>query len=114
MRVVDVLYGLPYVLMVVLFKIAFETPLTHLLDHAPINRWFGPPPAANLIVLFMAIGLVSWLTMARVVRGQVLSIRSQPYIEACRAIGLPQWRIFIKHILPNLVGPITVYATLTV
>jgi ABC-type dipeptide/oligopeptide/nickel transport system permease subunit len=52
--------------------------------------------------------------MARVVRGQVLSIRSQPYIEACRAIGLPQWRIFIKHILPNLVGPITVYATLTV
>lgn len=114
MRIVDVLYGLPYILLVVLFKIAFESKLQALLDHEPMNRWFGPAPAANMIVLFMAIGLVSWLTMARVVRGQVLSIRSQPYIEACRAIGLPQWRIFIKHILPNLVGPITVYATLTV
>ena len=104
MRAVDVLYGLPYVLLVVLFKIAFESPLSK----------FMSAPTANLVVLFMAIGLVSWLTMARVVRGQVLSIRAQPYIEACRAIGLPQRRIFLKHILPNLIGPITVYATLTV
>src|SRR5205823_6877056 len=70
--------------------------------------------AANLVVLFSAIGLVSWLTLARVVRGQVLSLRAQPFIEACRAMGLPQRRIFLKHILPNLVGPITVYATLTI
>jgi oligopeptide transport system permease protein len=104
MRIVDVLYGLPYVLLVVLFKIAFESPLAMIMS----------APAANLVVLFMAIGLVSWLTMARVVRGQVLSIRAQPYIEACRAIGLPQKRIFLRHILPNLIGPITVYATLTV
>ena len=61
-----------------------------------------------------AIGLVGWLTMARVVRGQVLSLRSQPFIEAAKALGLPERRIFIRHILPNLVGPITVYATLTV
>ncbi len=114
MRLVDILYGLPYILLVVLFKIAFETPLARLLDHSPMNQWFGPAPAANLIVMFLAIGLVSWLTMARVVRGQVLSIRSQPYIEACRAMGLPQWRIFLRHILPNLVGPIIVYATLTI
>jgi len=105
MRSVDVLYGLPYILLVILFKIAFEDPLARLL---------GSTPAANLVVLFFAIGLVSWLTMARVVRGQVLSLRSQPFIEACRAMGLPSWRIFIRHILPNLVGPITVYATLTV
>jgi len=65
-------------------------------------------------VLFLAIGLVSWLTMARVVRGQVLSLRSQPFIEAARALGLPERRIFFKHLLPNLVGPITVYATLTI
>ena len=52
--------------------------------------------------------------MARVVRGQVLSIRGQPFIESCRAMGLPEARIFLRHILPNLVGPITVYATLTV
>ncbi len=105
MRVVDILYGLPYILLVILFKIAFEGPLTQLL---------GDPQAANLVVLFSAIGLVSWLTMARVVRGQVLSLRSQPFIEATRAMGLPASRVFVKHILPNLVGPITVYATLTV
>jgi ABC-type dipeptide/oligopeptide/nickel transport system permease subunit len=70
--------------------------------------------AANLVVLFSAIGLVSWLTMARVVRGQVLSLRGQPFIEACRAMGVKEGRIFLRHILPNLIGPITVYATLTV
>jgi oligopeptide transport system permease protein len=105
MRSVDVLYGLPYILLVILFKIAFESPLARLLNS---------PQAANLVVMFSAIGMVSWLTMARVVRGQVLSIRSQPYIEACRAMGLPRWRVFTRHILPNLVGVITVYATLTV
>jgi oligopeptide transport system permease protein len=105
MRTVDVLYGLPYVLLVILFKIAFEDPLAKLV---------GNKSAANLIVLFAAIGLVSWLTMARVVRGQVLSLRSQPFVEACKAMGLPERRIFLKHILPNLVGPITVYATLTI
>jgi oligopeptide transport system permease protein len=104
MRAVDVLYGLPYILLVILFKIGFE---------APLARVFSTQ-AANLVVLFSAIGLVSWLTMARVVRGQVLSLRAQPFVEACRAMGLPQRRIFLRHILPNLVGPITVYATLTV
>src|SRR6185437_14707850 len=70
--------------------------------------------AANITVLFLAIGLVSWLTMARVIRGQVLSLRAQPFIEACKAAGLTEWRIFTRHLLPNLIGPITVYATLTV
>jgi oligopeptide transport system permease protein len=104
MRSVDILYGLPYVLLVILLKIALERPLSALLGGQ----------AANFVVLFLAIGLVSWLTMARVVRGQVLSLRAQPFVEACRAAGLPQWRIFTHHLLPNLVGPITVYATLIV
>ena len=104
MRLVDILYGLPYILLVILFKIALEPVLARLLG----------PPAANLVVLFSAIGLVSWLTMSRVVRGQVLSLRSQPFIEACRAMGLGELRIFARHILPNLIGPIIVYATLTV
>ena len=69
---------------------------------------------ANLVVLFLAIGLVSWLTMARVVRGQVLSLRSQPFIEACRALGLPGWQILLRHLLPNLIGPVIIYATLTI
>jgi ABC-type dipeptide/oligopeptide/nickel transport system permease subunit len=105
MRVVDILYGLPYILLIILFKIALEHPFT---------QWFGSNRVANLIVLFLAIGLVSWLTMARVIRGQVLSLRSQPFIEACRASGLTEWRIFTRHLLPNLIGPIVVYATLTV
>lgn len=104
MRAVDVLYGLPYILLVILLKIGLERPLTAALG----------AKAGNFIVLFLAIGAVSWLTMARVVRGQVLSLRSQPFIEACKAMGLPQGRIFLRHLLPNLVGPITVYATLIV
>jgi oligopeptide transport system permease protein len=105
MRTVDVLYGLPYILLVILFKIAFQNPLEHFLRSSLV---------ANLVVLFLAIGLVSWLTMARVVRGQVLSLRGQPFIEAARAAGIGEWRIFFHHLLPNLLGPIIVYATLTV
>ena len=111
MRSVDVLYGLPYILLVILFKIALEGPLGDLFARVP---GIDPTQTANLVVLFLAIGLVSWLTMARVVRGQVLSIREMPYIEACRAMGLRRPRIFMRHVLPNLLGPIIVYATLTV
>ena len=105
MRLVDILYALPYILLVILFKIALESPLGKILRSSA---------AANLVVLFLSIGLVSWLTMARVIRGQVLSLRTLPFIEAARAAGVPQHRIFLRHLLPNLVGPITVYATLTV
>ena len=105
MRSVDVLFALPYVLMVILIKVAFEDRLAD---------GFGNRYIANLVVLFVAIGSVSWLTMARVIRGQVLSLRSQPFIEACRAAGLREGRIFLRHLLPNLIGPITVYATLII
>jgi oligopeptide transport system permease protein len=114
MRIVDILYGLPYILLVILFKIAFEDPLGHLMAKLGIDRWSSPTQSANVVILFSAIGLVSWLTMARVVRGQVLSLRAQPFIEACKAMGLPERRIFVRHILPNLIGPISVYATLVV
>ena len=104
MRVVDVLYGLPYILLVILIKVAFEEPLS-----AAIGR-----STANIVILFLAIGSVSWLTMARVVRGQVLSLKARPFIEAARAGGASTGRILSRHILPNLVGPVLVYATLTV
>ncbi|HTW94605.1 MAG TPA: ABC transporter permease [Tepidisphaeraceae bacterium] len=107
MRIVDILYGLPYILLVILLKLAFEDKLRD-------SLFRGVGPAANVIVLFLAIGLVSWLTMARVIRGQVLSLRTQPFVEAARAAGLPERRIFLRHLLPNLIGPIMVYATLTV
>ena len=116
MRFVDILYGLPYILLVILFRIAFEKPLIEFFTFIQelLGISFSAAQIGNLVVLFFAIGLVSWLTMARVVRGQVLSIRSQPFIEAARAAGLPETRIFLRHILPNLVGPILVYTTLTI
>lgn len=108
MRIVDVLYGLPYILLVILFRIAFE---------GARPKWMSmlfKDSSMSMVVLFLAIGLVSWLTMARVVRGQVLSLRAQPFIEAARAAGIPERRIFLHHLLPNLVGPIIVYASLTI
>ena len=73
-----------------------------------------PRVPATRIVLLVAIGGVSWLTMARVIRGQVLSLKAQPFMEAARAIGVPLHRQFLRHLLPNLLGPIIVYTTLTV
>ncbi len=105
MRIVDILYGLPYILLVILMKVAFEGPLTVLI---------GDKQVANIVILFVAIGSVSWLTMARVIRGQVLSLREMPFVEAARAAGVGPMRILTRHLLPNLVGPIVVYATLTV
>lgn len=152
MRIVDVLYGLPYILLVILLALAADALAERSLraavgaaaeqraayidaqripETAPdradaIARATAdaarlyPMPAEsartviNIVTLLVAIGGVSWLTMARVVRGQVLSLKARPFIEAARAIGASPPRIFIRHLLPNLVGPITVYATLTV
>ena len=93
MRVVDTLYGLPYILLVIL-----------LLVYAKQQFW----------VLIVAIGAVTWLTMARIVRGEVLRLREQEYVQAARALGAGPLRILLRHMLPNLAGPIIVCATLTV
>jgi oligopeptide transport system permease protein len=113
MRSVDVLYALPYILMVVLLKIALQSGLQSPTVRDKLHLTLSAQ-AVSMIVLFLAIGLVSWLTMARVIRGQVLALRQMPFIDAAQAIGVPEWRIFLHHLLPNLVGPISVYATLTV
>ncbi len=165
MRIVDVLYGLPYILLVVLLAVASNAmldeyqsrsrtktswainqvmdtqatdsgdPLTKsqarvifesdpqlqddLMGQAAQlypRRVFstGTRTTLDVLTLLIAIGGVSWLTMARVIRGQVLSLKNQPFIEAARALGSPGRRVFVKHLLPNLVGPIVVYATLAV
>ena len=98
MRIVDVIYGLPYILMVILLKIALTRPLTAV--------FAGHTRYADIVILFLAIGGVSWLTMARVIRGQVLSLRSQPFVEAARAAGAGPFYILWRHVLPNLIGPI--------
>jgi oligopeptide transport system permease protein len=93
MRLVDILYALPFTIFVILLMVFF---------------------GQNIILLFVAIGAVEWLTMSRIVRGQVMAIKQQEFIEAARALGLRRRRILFRHILPNLLGPIIVYATLTV
>lgn len=110
MRIVDVLYGLPYVLLVVLLAVAVDGFLQSREDVLDP----GTRQVINVLTLIVAIGGVSWLTMARVIRGQVLSLKEQPFMEACRAIGVSPMRQFMRHLLPNLMGPIIVYATLTV
>lgn len=104
MRFVDILYSLPYILLVMLLTLSLRPHFQKVLS----VQW------ATFVVLLLAIGGVSWLTMARVVRGQVLSLKAQPFVEAARAMGIPTRAILVRHILPNLVGPIVVYATLTV
>jgi len=106
MRIVDVLYGLPYILMVILLKISLTRPLTTLFG--------GHTKYADIVILFLAIGGVSWLTMARVIRGQVLSLRSRAFVEAARAAGAGPVYILIRHVLPNLVGPMFTYAALVI
>ncbi|MEM7228010.1 MAG: ABC transporter permease [Planctomycetota bacterium] len=110
MRIVDVLYGLPYILLVVLLAVAVDG----IIERLGIDVGSGWRQVVNVLTLLIAIGSVTWLTVARVVRGQVLSLKEQPFMEACRAIGVPFGRQFRRHLLPNLLGPIIVYTTLTV
>jgi oligopeptide transport system permease protein len=93
MRIVDVLYSLPYIFFVILLMVTF---------------------GSNFILMFVAIGAVQWLTMARIVRGQTLSAKEKEYVEAARAAGVSPFGIIIRHIIPNVVGPVAVYVTLTV
>lgn len=110
MRIVDVLFGLPSILLVVLLAVAVDGAVSRAgWDLGPTARqWIG------LATLFVAIGGVGWLTLARIVRGQVLSLRSRPFMEACEALGVPRRRRFLRHVLPNLAGPVLVYAALAV
>ncbi len=93
MRIVDILYTIPFIVFVILLMV-----------------YFG----RNLFLIFLAIGAVEWLTMARIVRGQVVSIKNDDFVEAARSLGLPSGRIIFRHMIPNVIGPVIVYATLTV
>lgn len=164
MRFVDVLYGLPYILLVVLLALASDALVDEWVTRAKAREhWMqarvvqmeldkgeivsparartlldsdqalrdellakaneryprrelsaGSRTMLDVMALLVAIGGVSWLTMARVIRGQVLSLKNQPFVEAARAVGSSPRRIFVRHLLPNLMGPIVVYATLIV
>jgi oligopeptide transport system permease protein len=93
MRLVDILYALPFTVFVILLMV-----------------YFG----RDIVLLFVAIGAVEWLTMARIVRGQVQALRKQEFIEAAFALGLSRRRIILRHMIPNVLGPVAVYTTLTI
>ena len=93
MRFVDVLYSLPFIFFVILLMVTF---------------------GSNIILIFVAIGAVEWLTMSRIVRGQTLTLKNKEFVEAARAAGLSQRGIIVRHIVPNLLGPVVVYVTLTI
>jgi oligopeptide transport system permease protein len=93
MRVVDIMYSLPFPIFVILLMVFF---------------------GRNIILLFVAIGAVEWLTMARIVRSQVMAVKRMEFIEAARSLGYGRRRIIFRHILPNILGPVIVYTTLTI
>jgi len=111
MRFVDILYSLPTIVFVIVLITALGAAIKSW-------EWVKRSPALEgdlrLILLFVGLGAVSWLTMARIVRGQVLSLRTRPFVEASRALGAGPIRILAKHILPNVFGVVIVYLTLTV
>jgi peptide/nickel transport system permease protein/oligopeptide transport system permease protein len=111
MRVVDVLYSMPSILLAIILIATLEPPLKSWLTAAGVEN---VGKAARLLVLFLALGAVSWLTMARIVRGQVLSLRSRAFVEASRVLGSGLVRILARHIVPNVLGVVIVYLTLSV
>ena len=121
MRFVDVLYSLPSIVFVIVLFAVVEEPFKTWLSRslaADNQLWqeslAAVGPAANLLLLFAGLGAVSWLTMARIVRGQVLSLRTRGFVYASRTLGASHARILRRHILPNIYGIIITYLTLTV
>jgi oligopeptide transport system permease protein len=93
MRIVDVMYGIPFMILVILLVSVF---------------------GSDILILFIALGAIQWLTMARIVRGQVISLKEQEFVDAARCIGVSKPAIIFRHLIPNALGPIIVYTTLTV
>lgn len=93
MRIVDVMYGLPFMFVVILLMVIF---------------------GKNILLLFLALGAIQWLTMSRIVRGQVISLKKREFVEAAFSIGVNKMTIVFRHLIPNALGPIIVYSTLTV
>ena len=115
MRIVDIIYALPFTIFVILMMVFLKEPMDRLDAWLRGFGWLANLQGAGRIVgLFAAIGAVEWLTMARIVRGQVLSIKKMDYIEAARALGFGPARIIFRHIVPNLLGPVIVFTTLTI
>ncbi|MFO0553217.1 MAG: ABC transporter permease subunit [Polyangiaceae bacterium] len=122
MRIVDVLYTFPLLIFVILLTAFFANPDTVFYDAfvstlSIVKKDAHDPsylPLFKIFFVFGALGAMSWLTMARIVRGQVLSLRNQLFVEAARSVGVGHFGLIFRHLLPNALGPIIVYTTLTI
>jgi oligopeptide transport system permease protein len=122
MRIVDVLYAIPFFIVVILLMVffagqdgplfnGFKSLLRVFVAHPEDPSYF---PIFQILIVFAALGGISWLTMARIVRGQVIALRGQPFVEAARSIGAGHAALIFRHLLPNALGPIIIYTTLTI
>ncbi len=117
MRAVDVLFALPFIVLVIVFSLSIEEPSRELTDWlVGATGWAREDvaPMTSLVPLFVAIGALGWLTLARIVRTQTMEIKGQDYVVAARSLGLGHLRILFSHIAPNLFGTVVVYTTLAV
>ncbi|MFT3780481.1 MAG: ABC transporter permease [Nibricoccus sp.] len=114
MRIVDILYALPFTIFVILLMVFLKDPMQSL------DTWLGQhglkqsQGMGKILLLFATIGAVEWLTMARIVRSQIMSLKKMEFIEAARSLGYSKRRIIFRHMVPNVLGPVIVYTTLTI
>ena len=111
MRIVDIMYSVPRLIFILIFINAFDG---HLRAFASRMDWQWLVDYSRIVILVVTLGLIEWLTMARIVRGQVLSLKERPFVQAARALGQSHTRIILRHLLPNISPIIIVYLTLTV
>lgn len=117
MRFVDIMFALPFLVLVILFALVVDKPssdfTTWVIETTGWQR-DRVAPITTLIPLFIAIGAIGWLTIARIVRAQVMNVKNLEFVEAAVSLGLSRTRILFRHILPNVIGPIIIYTTLAV
>ncbi|MEI6561936.1 MAG: ABC transporter permease [Verrucomicrobiota bacterium] len=109
MRLVEILYAVPRLIILLIAINAFDSRMKIWLAGIP-----GLVSYSRIVILILSLGLIEWLTMARIVRGQVLALKGQQFVLAARSLGQSHWKILTRHLLPNLVGVVIVYLTLTV
>jgi oligopeptide transport system permease protein len=111
MRLVDILYSVPRLIFILIFINAFNESLQQFANRHGMEWLVG---SSRLVILILSLGIIEWLTMARIIRGQTLALRERPYVAAAKVLGEGYWTILWKHLLPNLSGIVLVYLTLAI
>lgn len=114
MRIVDILYALPFTIFVILLMVFLKDPMDSFDNWLAAHGLKQAQGVGKILLLFATIGAVEWLTMARIVRAQIMSVKKMEFIEAARSLGYSRTRIIFRHMVPNILGPVIVYTTLTI